>query len=85
MVSYLKHERKLLEEKIREYYTKIEKYLSVEELGTPLRMLTYEGNSEIPAGAVHKVLASYIDDYIQKYHVRVNKDITLREAIKKVI
>ncbi len=85
MTNYLKHERKLLEQQIREFYTKSEKYLSVEMLSTPLRELTYEGKSEGVGGSVHKILASMVDDYIHKYHVSLKKDITLGKAIRKII
>lgn len=91
MATYLKHEKKVLQQKIKDYYDKNKDEISETMFRTPLREFTYEENmllynkEDLDAVQTAKGLAVYLDNYIHRFNVRLNKDATLEEAVKKVI
>lgn len=83
METYLEHERKNLQAKIKEYYLETKDIISEKMLKSPLRELTYE--EKILIDPVTNGLVVYVDDYIHRYKIKLNKDITLEDVLKKII
>lgn len=97
MTNYLKHEKKILEQEIRDYYSEHKGEILEELFKIPLREFTYEERYSPNIGKyfndkgdamkwqVAKGLAVHLDVYIHKFNIKVDKDITLEEAVKKII
>jgi len=97
MTSYLKYERESLEQEIKTYYSEHKDEITEELFKVPLREFTYDVKSSVNAEKylnekgefkmwrTAQGLARYLDMYIRRFDMDLDKDITLEEAVKKII
>lgn len=90
-MDYLEGEQEIVKTVIKGLYEKIKADIKEEDKKTPLREFTYDakpfrmlikkdGSMFLP----NESIIFHIDDYIHKYHIKLDKDITLEEAINLI-
>lgn len=84
MATYLKHERKNLQAKMKDYYFENQDKISAEMFKSPLKELIY-GRKKLSLSPSAKELVTYVNDYINSYNIKFDKDVTLEGALKQII
>jgi len=89
MVEYLKYGKTAEKDYIKDLYEQMKGEIPDEVLKAPLREFTYERkrafmNKEGQLFTPDRNLSLIIHNYVAKYKIKLDKDVTLEEAINKV-
>jgi len=91
-MKYLKHEKKSRKEFLKTWYSENRHLLSEETKNTPLREFTYENKrllKDEEGNLYHEyqgpaIWVQLLDQYIRHYNVKIKKNATLEEVLKKL-
>ena len=88
-MNYLGYEKKARKEFIKRLYEKTQDQIPEELWNIPLREFTYERKRQFVDKdgrffAIHENLAIIIDQYIHMYKIKLDKDISLKDAINSL-
>ena len=82
-VSYLEYEQEARRQRIKDWYQAKKDDLPEDLRNVPLRELTYEDKREAQ-DSMQRFWIKYLDGYVHKYNVRLDKDATLEEAVAQI-